>query len=169
MLLYVEKKSTQEQIYNFAKEVGAKWIVVKTDHCRGNNKGYYQSVEQFKDSKVFNWNNAPEDRGATSVYVTDIDIPSAVAARFEMQCEIARLDAGVISFLNNIDDSHPIPRLDKRWGVNNPKRLAVEAKKEERRKAIEKAYADHDKKVAEIKSRMISTNFVSSSYIELSL
>lgn len=74
MLLYVENKSTQQQIYQFAKEVGAKWIVVNSDHYHGNNKGYYQDVESFRSSKVFHWNNNPDDRGAISVYVTDIDI-----------------------------------------------------------------------------------------------
>lgn len=164
-----KKKSTQEQIYNFAKEVGAKWIVVESDHYRGNNKGYYQTVEQFKDSKVFQWNNKPEGRGAISVYVTDIDIPAAVKIRWDLECEMARLDASLLHFMNYASINFPVPRMDKRWGANNPKRLAVEKKMQERRNAIKGAQEKHDNKIAEIKSKLIDTNFVSSTYIQISI
>ncbi len=169
MLLYVEKNSSQEQIYQFAKEVGAKWIVVNSDHYHGNNKGYYQDVESFRSSKVFYWNVNPDDRGAISVYVTDIDIPAAVSKRIELQREIARLDYDFQLFMKKIETDYPLQKIDKRWGVNNPKRLEIEELRDKRREAIKKACEEHDKNVAHIKSEMISTNFVSSTFIELSL
>lgn len=169
MLLYVEKKSSQEYIYQFAKEVGAKWIVVNSDHYKGNNKGYYQDVESFRSSTVFHWNLKPEDRGAISVYVTDIDIPAAVSKRIELQREIARLDYDFQLFMKNIETDYPLQKIDKRWGVNNPKRLEIEELRDKRREAIKNACEEHDKNVAHIKSEMISTNFVSSTFIELSL
>lgn len=169
MLLYVEKKSSQEQIYQFAKEVGAKWIVVNSDHYKGNNKGYYQDVESFRSSTVFHWNVKPEDRGAISVYVTDIDIPAAVSKRIELQREIARLDYDFQLFMKKIETDYPLQKIDKRWGVNNPKRLTIEELRDKRREAIKNACEEHDKNVAHIKSEMISTNFVSSTFIELSL
>lgn len=169
MLLYVEKESSQEQIYQFAKEMGAKWIVVNTEHYRGNNKGYYQSVKRFKDSNVFHWNNEAEDRGATSVYVTDIDIPAAVAARIELIREMNSENWKLVDFLNKVNDKYPIQSIDGRWGTKNPKRLEIESKLKARREAIKKAHADHEANVGKIKNKLMDTDFVSSSYIELSL
>ena len=169
MLLYVEKKSTQEQIYNFAKEVGAKWIVVESDHYRGNNKGYYQTVEQFKDSKVFQWNNKPEDRGAISVYVTDIDIPAAVASHIRLKREMDSLNWKLVDFLNRVNEIYPVPRIDGRWGENNPKRIEALSKMRERREAIRKAHAEHESNTGIVKSKLIDTNFVSSTYIQISI
>lgn len=169
MLLYVEKKSTQEQIYNFAKEVGAKWVVVLSDHYRGNNKGYYQTIEQFKDSKVFHWNYKPEDRGAVSVYVTDIDIPAAVSKRIELKREIDRLNYDFNLRMKKIENDSIFLKIDKRWGINNPKRLAIEELIDKRRLYIKNVFEEYERKIDCIKSEMISTDFVSSTFINLSL
>lgn len=167
MLLYVENKSTQQQIYQFAKEVGAKWIVVNSDYYHGNNKGYYQDVESFRSSKVFHWNNNPDDRGAISVYVTDIDIPAAVSLRTELQREISRLDYEFQLSMKKVETDYPIQKIDGRWGEKNPKRIAVEEKRVERRKVIENLCDEYNRKIEKIKSEMISTNFVSSTFIKL--
>lgn len=167
MLLYVEKKSSQEQIYQFAKEVGAKWIVVNSDHYHGNNKGYYQDVESFRSSKVFYWNINPDDRGAISVYVTDIDIPASVSRRTALQREISRLDYEFQLSMKKVETDYPLQKIDRRWGEKNPKRIAVEEKRAERHQVIEKVCDEYNRKIEKVKSEMISTNFVSSSFIQL--
>lgn len=92
-----------------------------------------------------------------------------MSKRIELQREIARLDYDFQLFMKKIETDYPLQKIDKRWGVNNPKRLEIEELRDKRREAIKKACEEHDKNVAHIKSEMISTNFVSSTFIELSL
>lgn len=78
MFIKLQKIGSQSEIYQLAKEKGAKWVVILNDHYHGNSKGCYYSVEDFHSAKI-NW--MAEERPITSVMLTDDDVPALVKKR----------------------------------------------------------------------------------------
>lgn len=152
----------QQDIANEAREKGAKWIVVYTDHYRGNGKGYYQSVENFAKSKVFRWYDAPEDRGALKVYITDDDVPALVAERTEL---INKYNE--IQFLRYPVDDISMMKVDHRMKLTNPIRVEAENHNAKMRSILAQRKSEWESKLASIREKLKHTKGISSTLIEI--
>ena len=56
-------------------------VIVYCDHYRGNCKGYFFNSDTPPEEKYFHWNTAPEDRGATQIFLTPLDVPFIIQLR----------------------------------------------------------------------------------------
>lgn len=147
----VTKGLSQQAIVEEARKHGAKWVVVWTDHYRGNSKGYYQSVENFAKSNVLHWNDIPEDRGAVQVILTDEDVPAMVAQKTELGEQLRRMQLEY----DRIEREAPAKEhIDGRWGKNNPIRIAALEANRIRRENIKNAQDAMHQRMEDVYNQM---------------
>lgn len=147
----VTKGLSQQAIVEEARKHGAKWVVVWTDHYRGNSKGYYQSVENFAKSNVFHWNDIPEDRGAVQVILTDEDVPAMVEQKTELGEQLRRMQLEY----DRIEREAPAKEhIDGRWGKNNPIRIAALEANRIRRENIKNAQDAMHQRMEDVYNQM---------------
>lgn len=120
----VKELMSQNDIATRAKGINAKWVVIFHDHYRGNAEGYYQTVEDFENSKHFHWHECYADRGAVSVWLTDEDVPSLVAKKRELAERLRELIRDKVNAINQAwHNIGGLKRIDGRWSKTNPKRI----------------------------------------------
>lgn len=152
----------QQDIANEAREKGAKWIIVYTDHYRGNGKGYYQSVENFAKSKVFRWYDAPEDRGAIKVYITDEDVPAIIAKRTELINQY-----NLIQYRKYPVDDISMAKIDHRMKSTNPIRVYAENHNTKMRSILAQRKAEWESELSSIREKLKDSKEISSTLIEI--
>ena len=162
----VEFGTLQQEIVETAKAQGAKYIVIWTDHYPGNGKGYYQTVGKFAESR-FGWNWRMDDRGATSVWLTDEDVPAMVKAREGLCKRIMNATRDKFGSIQAISEAMGgMWKIDGRWGENNPKRVKAVAHNDKLRERIRKEHDFFNSVIDGLQRELEAYNFVSSTFIE---
>lgn len=152
----------QQDIVNEARQASAKWIVIFHDHYRGNGKGYYQTVDNFEKSRVFRWIEAPDDRGATNVYITDEDVPAMVDEREKLVNKYHK-----VLFERYKTDDIMMLKIDHRMKMTNPIRVEAESHNQHMRYILSQREKRWLKKLANIREQLKSTERISSTMIEI--
>lgn len=155
----IEFGTSQGNVLSIAKNLNAKFIVAFNDHYAGNSKGMYWDVEDFASSKAFNWNENLYDRGITSLFVTDEDIPAIIERRETAIRVIRRIEYNTQCEIKEMDNR---PMIDGRWGKTNPKRIEAERVIASIKAMIKEIKDRNEKSIDEMRRILEETKGVSS-------
>lgn len=159
---------SHDDIFKEMKKYNACYIVVWCDHFAGNNKGYFQTIEKFEKTSVFKWNEVENDRGATSVWITDEDVPAMINERNSILELLRKLDISRIQVDKKVLEEYGCRmNIDGRWSEKNPKYIDAKKHNDFLYLTIKERVAKIDSQIDDFRKKLKETDFVSSSFIEI--